>query len=124
MIESGLSNTITIVVQEKHTALSVGSGDLPVFATPAMIALMEHAAMKAVAPFLPDGSTTVGCMIESTHLAPSYLGAEVSATALLERVEGRKLHFNVVANEGEKILGMGTHTRVIVDVQKFMEKNR
>ena len=124
MLETGIKNEITITVTEKDTAIVHGSGSLPVFATPAMIALMEHAAMKAVAPFLPDGSTTVGCMIESTHLAPSYLGAEVSATALLERVEGRKLHFNVVANEGEKILGMGTHTRVIVDVQKFMEKNR
>ena len=122
MLEPGLSCTVKVQVTTSQTALSMGSGDLPVFATPAMVALMEQAAMKAVAPFLPEGSTTVGCMVECTHLAPTPLGEDVEATAVLECIEGRKLHFRIFAKEGDKLLGEGSHTRVVVDLQKFMER--
>ncbi len=78
-----------------NTAASMGSGDLPVFATPAMVALMENAAMQAVAGKLPEGATTVGAEMNVTHIKPSGLGAAVTATAVLTAVEGRKLTFNV-----------------------------
>ena len=104
-------------------ALHVGSGDLPVFATPAMMALMENAAMTAVAAHLPEGSTTVGSEISSTHLRPTVLGGKVSATALLVAVDGRKLDFTVQAQDADgNLLGKGTHTRYVVDRQRFMEK--
>ena len=122
MIEPGLSKSVTLAVTEQHTAISMKSGDLPVFATPAMVALMEQAAMEAVMPILPEGATTVGCMIESTHLAPSAIGSEVTATAVLESVEGKKLLFKVEVKEGEKLLGSGKHVRIIVDRCKFMER--
>ena len=75
MITEGLTHTSTVIVSDADTAQTLGSGDMPVFATPALVALMENAAMKAVAPHLPEGSTTVGGFIETSHLAPSPVGA-------------------------------------------------
>lgn len=122
MLEQGLNHTSTIIVSESNTATALGSGDMPVLATPALMALMENAAMLAVAPELPDGCTTVGGHIESSHLKPSAIGSEVSATATLERVEGRKLYFNVVAQQGNDIIGEGKHLRFIVERERFIAK--
>lgn len=100
----------------------MGSGDLAVFATPSMIALMENAAMNAVATELPEGATTVGAMMNTTHLRPSALGAEISAVATLKEVDGRKLTFEVVAKDGGQVIGEGTHVRYVVDRVRFMGK--
>lgn len=122
MLETGLSaRSVTTVTAEK-TAAAMGSGDLPVFATPAMVALMENAAMKAVAEALPEGSTTVGSEMNTTHLKPSGLGVEITATAVLTAVEGRKLTFNVGARDEGGLIGEGTHIRYVVDRTKFMAK--
>ena len=122
MLETGLSARSVTTVTAENTAAAMGSGDLPVFATPAMIALMEHAAMDAVAGSLPAGSTTVGSEMNATHLKPSELGAEITATAVLTAVEGRKLTFNVGARDAQGMIGEGTHVRYIVDREKFMSK--
>ena len=122
MPETGLSARSVTTVKAENTAAAMGSGDLPVFATPAMIALMEHAAMDAVAGSLPAGSTTVGSEMNATHLKPSGLGAEITATAVLTAVEGRKLTFNVGARDAQGMIGEGTHVRYIVDREKFMSK--
>lgn len=122
MITEGLSHTSTVIVSEETTAAKIGSGDMPVFATPAMMALMENAAMLAVSDELPDGSSTVGGHIESSHLRPSAIGAEIKATATLEKVDGRKLYFKVEAYDGDTLIGEGKHLRFIVDRQKFMSK--
>ena len=122
MLETGLSaRSVTTVTAEK-TAAAMGSGDLPVFATPAMVALMEHAAMEAVAASLPEGSTTVGSEMNTSHLKPSKLGAEITATAVLTAVEGRRLTFNVGARDDEGVIGEGTHVRYSVDRERFMAK--
>lgn len=122
MLETGLTHTSCLTVTEALTAKAMGSGDLPVLATPAMMALMENAAMTAVAPELPEGSTTVGGHIESSHLKPTPVGAEVKAEATLTKVDGRKLYFTVKAMQGDTIIGEGTHLRFIVDLEKFMSK--
>lgn len=122
MIEAGLTHTSRVTVSDSNTAIALGSGDMPVLATPAMMALMENAAMLAVAPHLPAGNTTVGGHIESSHLKPSPIGAEVEATATLEKADGRKLTFRVVARQGDTIIGEGTHLRFIVDREKFLDK--
>lgn len=122
MLETGLTHTSSLTVTEALTAKAMGSGDLPVLATPAMMALMENAAMTAVAPELPEGSTTVGGHIESSHLKPTPIGAEVKAEATLTKVDGRKLYFTVKAMQGDTIIGEGTHLRFIVDREKFMSK--
>lgn len=122
MLTEGLSHTSSVIVSEETTAAKIGSGDMPVFATPAMMALMENAAMLAVSDELPDGSSTVGGQIESSHLRPSAIGAEIKATATLEKIDGRKLYFKVEAYDGDKLIGEGKHLRFIVDRQKFLSK--
>lgn len=121
-LEKGLSATATTTVTAANTALVMGSGDLEVFATPSMVALMEHAAMTAVAPALPEGSTTVGAEMNTTHIKPSGLGASVTATAILTEVDGRKLTFNVGARDAEGLIGEGVNVRYVVDRARFMAK--
>ena len=121
-LKKGLSSQSSVTVSAGNTAAAMGSGDLDVFATPAMVALMENAAMKAVADALPEGSTTVGAEMNVTHIKPSGLGAEIVATAVLTGVEGRKLTFNVGARDAEGMIGEGIHIRYIVDREKFMAK--
>lgn len=121
-METGLQYTSTLTVDNAHSAMAMGSGDMPVLATPAMVALMENAAMMAVAPHLPEGATTVGGQICTSHLRPSGMGAVVTATATLEKIEGKKLFFRVEAHQGETLIGEGTHLRFIVDREKFMSK--
>lgn len=122
MLEKGLSCTVNLTVTSQNTALYIGSGDLEVFATPAMLAAMENAAMQAVAHSLPEGSTTVGSEISASHIKPSFIGAHIAATAVLTEVEGRKLTFTVGASDDDGIIGEGTHVRYIVDRQRFMAK--
>ena len=111
-----------MVVTTDHVAAVMGSGDLHVFATPAMVALMENAAMLAVAPHLPEGSTTVGAMMNTSHVKPSPVGDTVKTTAVLTAVEGRKLIFSVKAEDSKGIIGEAVHVRYIVDREKFMSK--
>ena len=124
MIEIGLKHTSELTVTDAVTAIAIGSGDMPVLATPMMIALMENAAMLAVKDKLPEGSTTVGGHIESSHLKPSKVGDKVSATAEVTKVDGKKIEFKVAAYSGDTLLGEGTHLRFIVDKERFMSKLR
>lgn len=120
MIKEGLKHTSDLTVTEAVTAMTVGSGDMPVLATPMMLALMENAAMLAVKDELPEGCTTVGGHIESSHLKPSKIGEFVRATAEVTKVDGKKIEFKVYAYSGETLLGEGTHLRFIVEKEKFM----
>ena len=122
MIHEGLTHTSQLIVSDVDTAIALGSGDMPVLATPRMMALMENAAMLAVAPELVEGFTTVGGHIESSHLKPSAVGREVAATATLTKVEGKKLYFKVMAKMGDDIIGEGTHLRFIVNKERFLNK--
>ena len=118
----GMTFTSETVVTLANCAVTMGSGDLEVFATPAMVALMENAAMNAVAEALPQGSTTVGAEMNTTHIKPSSIGARVQATATLIAVEGRKLTFAVEACDEVGIIGKGVHVRFVVDKERFMAK--
>lgn len=122
MIHQGLTHTSTLKVTNAVTALEMGSGDMPVLATPAMTALMENAAMLAVSDSLPEGCTTVGGHISTSHLKPSRVGAQVSATATLDKIDGRKLYFTVKAHDGDTLIGEGSHLRFIVERDRFMAK--
>ena len=122
MIEVGLRYTSELIVTDAVTAIAVGSGDMPVLATPMMMALMENAAMMAVKEELLEGCTTVGGHIESSHLKPSKIGDMVRAVAEVTKVDGKKIEFKVAAYSGDTLLGEGTHLRFIVDREKFMSK--
>ncbi|WP_027449805.1 thioesterase family protein [Xylanibacter brevis] len=122
MIEIGLKHTSEMTVTDAVTASYIGSGDMPVLATPAMMALMENAAMLAVAKELAEGSTTVGGHIESSHIRPSKIGDKITATAEVTNIDGKKIFFKVSAYFEDVLLGEGTHLRFIVDRGKFMAK--
>lgn len=122
MIEIGLKHISELTVTDAVTAVKVGSGDMPVLATPMMMALMENAAMLAVSDALSEGCTTVGGHIESSHLKPSKVGDVVRAEAEVTKVDGKKIVFKVSAYSGDILLGEGTHLRFIVDRDKFMSK--
>ena len=121
-MEIGLKYQSRVVVSEDNTALNLGSGDMEVFATPAMIALMENAAMNAVAEHLDAGATTVGTMMKSSHIKASAVGATITAEAELVAVEGRRLTFTVKAWDEQGVIGEGEHERFIVDRERFLSK--
>ena len=122
MIEKGLKYESVATVDDGNTAAAMGSGDMPVFATPAMAALMENAAMKAVEGALPDGAATVGTAISISHVKASPVGARITASAELVEVDGRRLVFAVRAWDERGTIGEGSHTRFVVDRERFMGK--
>jgi len=120
-IEPGLSAAADLVVTEADTAIACGSGDMPVLGTPRLLALAEAATVRAVAPALDAGTTTVGFRIQMDHSAPTALGDTVRAEATLEQVDGRRLTFRVTVYDGNGLVGAGRITRVIVDRAGFLE---
>ena len=121
-MEKGLSFTATMRVTPEVTAEYIGSGYLAVLATPAMCALMENAAMTAVANHLEEGQTTVGTALNIEHSRATKVGEIITATAVLTEVNGRELQFNIAARDEVGVIGEGTHTRFIVNREKFMAK--
>lgn len=122
MIEVGIKGEATEVVNEKNNAAVMGSGELQVYATPAMVALMEQAAWKSVAGELEEGQGTVGTAMNIKHLASTPLGMQVTAKSELTAVDRRKLVFTVEAYDETGKIGEGTHERFIVDNKTFQEK--
>lgn len=118
-IKPGASGTAELVVGDRHTAPSIGSGKVHVLATPVMINLIEAAALDAVEHLLAPGTQSLGTRLDVRHVAATPVGMRVSATAELTRVEGRTLHFRVEARDEVETIGDGTHERVVVNVAKF-----
>jgi fluoroacetyl-CoA thioesterase len=119
-LSPGLTGEARRIVTEDLTAIHLGSGDVPVFGTPALLALIEEAAVAAVHGALPDGSTTVGLRVELEHLAPSRIGAEVRALSRLTAADGRRLTFECEAYDGDTVIGRATHQRIVVDRERFL----
>ncbi len=118
----GLKAEVKRKVTPEITARHLGSGNVEVLATPAMIALMEQAAVQAVDPLLPPGQKTVGVAVDVKHIAPTPVGMEVRATAELVEVDGRKLLFKVEAYDEKEKVGEGLHRRVIIDLEQFASR--
>jgi predicted thioesterase len=118
----GLSGAANVEVTAESTAIALGSGDVPVFATPALVALMEAAAVNAIAGHLSPDETTVGTWIEVTHLAATPVGGEVRAEAELVAVEGRTLTFTFAAFDEHRKIGEGRHRRARVNRERFLSK--
>lgn len=118
----GLHGEASRVVTEDLTAARMRSGTVPVFGTPALLAMMEDAAVAAVTPALDRATTTVGTWVELEHLAPSRVGATVRAAAELVGVDGRKLEFAITAHDGETLIGRARHRRAVVDREAFLAR--
>ncbi|HOG00060.1 MAG: Fluoroacetyl-CoA thioesterase [Firmicutes bacterium ADurb.Bin248] len=118
----GTKGTARAAVDETTTAAAMGSGDLPVFATPALVALMEKAAANSVARDLEPGYTSVGCMIRVEHVSATPAGSAVRCESELVGIEGRKLRFALAAYDDAGLIGHGTHERFVVEREKFMKK--
>ena len=121
-VETGLAARVALTVSEADTAVALGSGDVAVLGTPRVVALVEEAAVAAVAPKLDPSQTTVGMRVELSHLLPILVGRTVEAEAHLERVEGRRLTFTVSVHCAQGLVAAGKVTRVIVDRDQFMER--
>lgn len=118
----GTEHAVTITVEDTDLAMAVGSGDLPVLATPRMAALMEQAAAELLGRVLDDGITSVGTALAITHTAPTLVGATVTAKATVTAADGRVFSFDVCAFDNVGTIGEGTHTRVSVKADRFLEK--
>lgn len=115
--------TVETVVDEENTALAVGSGDMEVFATPMMIALMENAAAACIADELGEENTSVGTMISVSHVSATPMGMKVKATGRARRIlRDANMIFKVIAEDERGLIGEGTHSRISVNREKFYNK--
>ena len=119
-LQPGATGSATLVVTASHLAIAVRSGDVPVLATPMVVALCEEATVAATAGKLESGHTTVGVRVDVEHLAPSVVGATVAAHATLETVNDRSLSYRVEVSDDGSLVARGTVDRVIVDRRRFM----
>lgn len=121
-ITIGMKGTAETAVERQDTAYEVGSGELLVYATPCMVALMEGAACDAIADAIPEGKTSVGTMLNISHLAATPVGMEVRAEAEVTEVDGNTVTFQVTAYDEAGKIGEGTHKRAVITSQKFLDK--
>ncbi len=121
-ISAGSKNEVRESVTEKNTARAMGSGSLPVYATPAMTCLMEKAATDLLEKEMPEGWTTVGISLSIAHKRATAVGRQVRAEALLTGIDGRKFTFTVTAYDDKGEIGSGTHERFAVESKKFLAK--
>jgi len=123
-IRTGLSASVELTVTDADTAIAFRSGDVPVLATPRILALVEEAAVAALDGELDPGTSTVGMRVQLEHISPTAVGGRVTAEATLEKVEGRRLLFHVSAKDERGLVSAGKVTRVVVDVERFLDKAR
>ncbi len=121
-LKIGMKNESSFIVEEKHTAAQYGSGTLYVFATPAMIGLIENSALNCVDMLIGEKYSTVGIHLDVKHIAATKMGQKVRAVSELIEIDGKKLLFKVEAFDEEKKIGEGYHSRYIIDIEKFMNK--
>ncbi|RYD03982.1 thioesterase [Desulforamulus aquiferis] len=122
MLEIGMTQEVKATVNDTNTAIAYGSGGVRVFATPAMIGLMEKAALELVDKVLPEGQTTVGTLVNVKHTAATPVGMAVSAKAELVEIDGKRLVFKVDAKDEAGSIGSGIHERFIIVLEKFLQR--
>lgn len=119
-VTPGMRGEASLTVDQSHTASASGSGNLPTLGTPALVALLERAAVNAIRRGLADGEESVGTQISVRHLVPTPLGKRIRAEAVVTGVDGRRITFDVRASDATAVVGEGTHERLIVDREQFI----
>ena len=122
MISIGLLGRAETIVDEENTAIYMGSGNLEVFATPAMVALMEQAASESIAEHLADGESSVGTSLQIKHLSATPVAMKVWTESVLKEIDGKRLVFEVKAYDKKGLIGEGTHERFVISAERFMER--
>ena len=122
MLRPGLRGEASLIVGEEHTAPRIGSDAIHVLATPVMINVIEAAALAAVERLLPAGHQSLGTVLNVRHIAATPVGMRVTATATVQKVDGRTIYFAVEARDARELIGDGTHERVVVNVAKFDQR--
>jgi fluoroacetyl-CoA thioesterase len=121
-LTAGNTATVELLVEEGDTALAQRSGTLQVLGTPRVVALVEEACVAAVGDELEPGQTTVGMKVQLDHLAPTALGRTVVAQSSIESINGRRISFQVSVSDDRGLVAVGRVTRVIVDIERFLDK--
>jgi predicted thioesterase len=123
-VTPGLRGEVTLDVGDADTAIALRSGSVPVLATPRVVALVEEASVAAIDGQMKDGESTVGMQVQLEHLAPTAVGQQVTAEAVVEKVNGRRITFTVSVTDDRGLVAAGRVTRVAVDVARFLDKTR
>ncbi len=121
-IKTGIKGHQTKIVEKKDTATQIGSGLAEVFATPSMIALMEQTAYKSIEDILPEGYSSVGIEINVKHLKASLPGAIITCKSEINKIDGKKVSFEIIASDENGIIGTANHTRYIINSKEFINK--
>lgn len=121
-LRAGLIGEAIDTVTQAQTALHMGSGAFEVYATPALIALMESAAVSAIAPYLPDDHASVGIEVHVKHISATPIGEGVVAMAEVTRIDGKRIHLEVRAWDERELIGVGTHIRYVVEIDEFEKR--
>lgn len=122
VLKVGIQGQAEALVEQEDTAKAVGSGDLLVYATPCMVALMEGAACESIAPYLAEGESSVGISMNVAHTSATPVGMEVRAESRVTAVDGRKVTFEITAFDEKGESGRATHERVVIKAERFLEK--
>lgn len=122
MLKEGIQGEKTLTVTKENTACAVGSGALPVLATPMLAALMEGCAHESLLPYLENGQGTVGTELHLSHLAPTPLGGQVHCKSVLTKIDGRLITFELEAYDNAGLIAKATHTRCLITEERFMTK--
>ncbi len=123
-VSVGQTASLELEVTENDTAIALRSGSLPVLATPRVVALVEEVSVAAVGDALEEGTTTVGMKVQLDHLAPTALGRTVVAESTVAEIKGRRISFQVSVTDDRGLVAVGRVTRVVVDVDRFLDKAR
>ena len=123
-METGLTGSASLEVTDSDTAIAMRSGDVPTLGTPRLIALCEEATLRALNGHVKEGCSSVGVRVQVEHISPTAVGRTVVAEATLEKIEGRRLVFSVSAKDDHGLVAAGKVTRVMVEVERFLEKAR
>jgi predicted thioesterase len=121
-IPTGVKHSLEMIVGAEESARHFGSGLVDVYATPALIAFLEKTSLESIDPYLPEGFTSVGSEVQLKHLKATALGSNVRSDSYLKKMEGKKVYFEWHAWDEKGLIGIGTHTRVILRELEFMER--
>ena len=121
-IPAGLANRLEITPEERHTAAAMGNTGVHVVSTPSLIGYLELASHRSILPYCEEGEASVGTRVEVDHLAPAFLGQPVVATARVLATEGRRITFEVAAEQGERLIMRGRHSRAVVRLDRLLNR--